>query len=87
MGTGRTQQAIAGAHEGLQKAPQRLKMAKNDCKGGKIEILNRINNQGPPFGGLLRGYVPYGDHGPSVRHSRGSKMAKNGLKNTYNVRK
>ena len=50
MGTGRTQQAIAGAHKGLQKVPQRLKMAKNDCKGEKIKKLNRINNQCPLFG-------------------------------------
>ena len=49
-GTGRTQQAITGAHKGLRKAPQGLKMAKNDQTGEKIEKLNRINNQGPLFG-------------------------------------
>ena len=37
METGRTQQAIAGAHSGLQKPPQRLKLAKNDHTGEKIE--------------------------------------------------
>ena len=41
---------IAGAHEGLLKAPQRPKMAKNDYKGEKIKKLNRINNQGSLFG-------------------------------------
>ena len=60
MGTGRTQQVIAGAQEGLQNAPQRSKMAKNDCKGGKIGILNRINNQGPLFGGFHTQVIYFG---------------------------
>ena len=87
-GIGRTQQAIAGAHKGLWKAPQRLKMAKNDQTGEKIEKLNRINDQGPLFGWFHTHLIYFGvmvhlgpmAHGPSVRHSRGSKKDKNGPK-------
>ena len=60
MRTGRTQQATAGAHKGLQKAPQRLKMAKSDHKEEKIDELNRINNQGPLFGRFHTQVVYFG---------------------------
>ena len=50
MRTGRTQQTIAGAHRGLKKAPQRLKVANNHHEEERIEKLKRINNQGPLFG-------------------------------------